>query len=99
MVELFTITKGEDEGGFPTETVESIGVYQANVEQMSGGRALYFKSEGYTNPMTIKMYRPDRAFTSIVWDGVECAVRSLTEDKDNSDCIVVYADKKTNNPN
>lgn len=99
LVELFATTKGEDEGGFPTETIESLGIYPANVDEMSGSRALYFKSEGYTNPLTIKMYRPDRKFTSIAWNAVECAVRSITEDKDNNDCIVIYADKKTNNPN
>lgn len=99
LVELFASINGEDKGGFPTETIESIGVYPANVDEMSGGRALYFKSQGYTNPLTIQMYRPDKAFTTIVWNNVQCAVRSITEDKNNNDCLVIYADKKTNNPN
>lgn len=98
-VELFISLTREDTNGFISDgEPESIGMFDANVDEMNGSRALYFHSQGYTHPIVVKMYKPENSFTSLSWRGSQADVRSITEDKDNCDCIVIYADIKTSTP-
>lgn len=98
-VELFENLLGENTDGFQANgETESIGIYDANVDEMSGSRALYFHSLGYTHPIVVRMYKPEKPFTSLAWRGSQADVRSITEDKDNCDCVVIYADLKTSTP-
>lgn len=97
-VELFTPLNEVGELGYPTDGVQSLGIHSANVERLDGSRALYFQSLGYSYPIVIRMYDPATAFSTIVWNGVTAIVKSVTPSKVNTDCVVVYADLKTDNP-
>lgn len=91
-VELFTKIAGTDELGYPIDDIQSVGEFDANVEQMNGSRALYFQSQGYTHPIVVRMYNPLCDIAEISWNGSVAAVKSVTPDKNNTDCVVIYAD-------
>ena len=76
-VELFIRTEVEDLAGYVTSTFVSLGTFPAAVRVLSGQRAMYYQSLGYTHPIEIEMRYVAEQIVKVKWNNYEIVVRSL----------------------
>lgn len=91
-VELFKSVRVKNDIGKNVDTMLPVGSFGANVEHFTGSRFAYFKTLGYNHPVQITMYRPDIEFAEMRLNGSKVEIKSVTEDKENRNKIIILGD-------
>lgn len=76
-VELFSAFSTESDYGKEVITYISEGIFPANVEILSGTRALYYQQEGNAYPIIIKIRKVDFEIKKIVYNKSTITPRSI----------------------
>ena len=76
-VELFSAFSTESDYGKEIITYISEGIFPANVEILSGTRALYYQQEGNAYPIIIKIRKVDFEIKKIVYNKSTITPRSI----------------------
>ncbi len=64
----------------------------ANVEYMSGSRLLWFKTQGYSKPVTIRLYNVGVDFDTVKVGDQQITITSIDTDKQNTLITVIMGD-------
>ncbi len=95
-IELYKRNSVEDSlGGVNVDSYNKVGTVAANVEEYSGSRMEWFKSIGYTKPVTIRIFVTPIEFDIVKWGDVSITIKSRLVDGNNTLMEVITGDITT----